>query len=118
MFADDSFTDVTSVPPVRDALSDTVRETLHFFHQGRTVAEICRIRGLKDSTIFGHLEEAMHAGEKIDINSLVSATAQKEIAAAFGKRGFGNLGGVVEALGGKYGYGECRVVRAALQLSR
>jgi hypothetical protein len=49
------------------------------------------------------------------VNTLVSAGAQREIAAAFERHGFGNLGGVVETLGGKYGYGECRVVRAALQ---
>ena len=117
MFADDSFTDSVGVPPVRGGrgLSDTVRETLHFFRQGRTVAEISRIRNLKDGTIFGHLEEALLAGEPIPVNDLVSVPAQKEIAAAFAKYGFGNLGGVVESFGGKYGYGECRVVRAVLQ---
>jgi hypothetical protein len=46
---------------------------------------------------------------------LVSAEARRDIAAAFVRHGFGNLTGVVESLGGKYGYGECRVVRAALQ---
>ena len=40
---------------------------------------------------------------------------QRDIAAAFTKHGFGNLGGVVESLGGRYGYGECRIVRAARQ---
>jgi len=117
MFADDSFTSGADVPPARAGrgLSDTVQETLHFFRQGRTVAEISRIRSLKDGTIFGHLEEALFAGEPIPVNDLVSVAAQKEIAAAFAKYGFGNLGGVVESFGGKYGYGECRVVRAALQ---
>ena len=96
-------------------LSDTVRETLHFFRQGRAVSEIATIRGFKDNTIYNHLEEAMLAGEAIDVNSLVSAGAQREIAAAFQRHGFGSLGIVVETLGGKYTYGECRVVRAALQ---
>ena len=58
----------------------------------------------------------MLAGETIHVNRLVSAAAQTDIAAAFAKHGFGNLGGVVESFGGKYGYGECRVVRAALQI--
>ncbi len=57
----------------------------------------------------------MLAGEAIDVNSLVSAGAQQDIAAAFERHGFGNLGGVVESLGGKYSYGECRLVRAALK---
>ncbi|MGA9778495.1 MAG: RecQ family ATP-dependent DNA helicase [Limisphaerales bacterium] len=105
-----------SVPMLRRSrLTDTVRETLHFFRQGKTVLEIAKIRGFKDGTIYSHLEEAMLAGETIDLNVLVSTNAQHEITAAFKKYGFGNLAGAVESFGGKYGYGECRVVRAALQ---
>jgi ATP-dependent DNA helicase RecQ len=117
MFADDFPPGGTpSVPmPRRSRLTDSVRETLHFFQQGRTVSEIAKIRGFKDSTIYGHLEEAMLAGEVIDVNALVTAGAQRDIAAAFARHGFGNLGGVVESLGGKCGYGECRIVRAAMQ---
>ena len=117
IFADDSFSG-TGILPVRSGrtmLNDTVRETLHFFRQGKTIPEISRVRGLKDGTIYSHLEEAMLAGEPIDINQLISSSAQKDIAAAFAKRGFGNLGGVVELLAGRYTYSECRLVRAALQ---
>ena len=96
-------------------MNDTARETLHFFRQGKTVAQIAKIRGLKTGTIYSHLEEAILAGEDIDVGSLVSPPAQKEIVAAFQQRGFGNLGGVVESLGDKYDYGQCRLVRAALQ---
>jgi hypothetical protein len=113
IFADDSFAE--PVAPMRSKLTDTVRETLHFFRQGRTVADIAQIRGLKDSTIYGHLEEAMLAGEAIDVNALLDAQAQKEIAAAFQRFGFGNLSGVVESFGGRYTHGECRVFRAATQ---
>jgi ATP-dependent DNA helicase RecQ len=118
IFADDFPADgMPSAPvPRRSQLTDSVRETLHFFQQGRAVSEIAKIRGFKDSTIYCHLEEAMLAGEAVDVNSLVSAEARRDIAAAFDRHGFGNLTGVVESLGGKYGYGECRVVRAALQI--
>ncbi|MGA2244769.1 MAG: RecQ family ATP-dependent DNA helicase [Verrucomicrobiota bacterium] len=117
MFADDSFTSETGVSPVRGGrdLSETVRETLHFFRQGKTVWEIARLRCLKEGTIFAHLEEAILAGEPIEVGGLVTVAAQKEIAAAFTRHGFGNLGGVLESLGGRYSYGQCRVVRAALQ---
>ena len=101
--------------PRRSRLTDTVRETLHFFQHGKTVSEIAHIRGLSAGTIYSHLEQAMLAGEAIDVNALVSAEAQREIAATFEKRGLGSLGLVVESLGGKYSYGECRLVRAALQ---
>jgi len=124
IFADDSFDSGTGVPPVRTGkmpvpqrsrLTDTVRETLHFFQQGKTVPEIARVRGVKDGTIYSHLEEAMLAGEAIDVKSLLTAEAQRDIAAAFARHGFNGLGGVVAALGGKYGYGQCRIVRAAMQ---
>ena len=115
IFADDSFTESAAPMPRRSRLTDTVCETLHFFRQGRSVAEIAKIRGFKDGTIYTHLEEAMLAGEAIDVNTLVSVGAQREIAAAFRQHGFGNLGVVVETLGGKYAYGQCRIVRASLQ---
>ena len=117
VFADDFPADgMPSAPmPRRSRLTDSVRETLHFFQQGRAVSEIAKIRGFKDSTIYGHLEEAMLAGEALDVNSLVSAEARRDIAAAFDRHGFGNLTGVVESLGGRYDYSQCRIVRAAMQ---
>jgi hypothetical protein len=116
MFADNSFAEPAVPMPRRSRLTDPVRETLHFFRQGKSVAEIARIRGVKGGTIFGHLEEAILAGEAIDVNTLVSAEAQRDILAAFAKHGFGSLGLVVAALGGRYDYGLCRVVRAAMRV--
>jgi ATP-dependent DNA helicase RecQ len=102
--------------PRRSRLTDTVRETLHFFRQGKTVPEIARLRGVKDGTIYTHLEEAMLAGEAIDVKLLLTAEAQRDIAAAFARPGCGNLGsGTMASLGGRYDYGQCRIVRAAMQ---
>jgi ATP-dependent DNA helicase RecQ len=115
IFADDSFAQPVAPPPRRSRLTDTVLETLNFFRAGKTVSEIAKIRGFADSTIYGHLEQAMMAGEPIDVNALVSIEAQREIAAMFDQRGSGNLGQIVEAFAGKYSYGQCRMVRAALQ---
>jgi len=115
IFADDSFAEPSVPMPRRSRLTDTVRETLHFFRQGKSVREIAHLRGVKDGTIYSHLEEAMLAGEAINVKSLLTVEAQRDIAAALAKCGFGGLGGVMTALGGKYGYGECRIVRAAMQ---
>jgi len=117
MFADDFPQGGTAYAPMphRSRLTDTVRETLHFFRQGKTVPEIARLRGVKDGTIYTHLEEAMLAGEAIDVKSLLTAEAQRDIAAAFARPGCGNLGSVVASLGGRYDYGQCRIVRAAMQ---
>lgn len=116
MFADDSFSAPLPVVPQRSKLTDTVRETLHFLRQGKSVADIARLRGFKDSTIYSHLEEAIRAGEAVNLNSLLDTQAQHDIGAAFTRFGFGNLVGAVESLGGRYSHGQLRVYRAAKQM--
>jgi len=115
IFADDAFEVPAAPTPRRSQPTGTVRETLNYFRQGKTVAAIARQRGMVESTIYHHLELALQAGEAVDVNALVSAEARKAIAAAFQQHGFGNLSLVVEHLGGKYNYGQCRLVRAAMQ---
>jgi ATP-dependent DNA helicase RecQ len=115
MFAGDSFQGTPELPR-RGRLHATVRETLQLLRQGKSVAEIAQLRDVREGTVMSHLEEAMLAGEAIDVNTLVSAEAQQDIAAAFKQHGFGSLGLVVAALNGRYTYGQCRVVRAALQV--
>lgn len=116
MFADDSFEAPAAFVPQRSKLTDTVRETLHFFRQGKSVADIARIRGFKDGTIYSHLEEAIRAGESVNLNSLLDTQAQHDIGAAFTRFGFGNLVGAMESLGGCYSSGQLRVYRAAKQM--
>ena len=116
VFADDSFTEPAPIP-TRTRMNDTARETIHFFRQGKSVEDIARIRGLKDSTIYGHLEDAIRAGEAVELNRVVDEKGRQEIASAFKKHGFGNLTGAVESLGGRYSHGQLRVYRAAAQSS-
>jgi ATP-dependent DNA helicase RecQ len=115
MFADD--VPAEPPPPTRSSLNDTARETFYFFRQGKTVEQIALVRGLKESTIYGHLEDVLRAGEKIEVGRLLDEKAQQEIASAFKTRGFGNLTGAVESLGGRYSHGQLRIYRAAVQLS-
>ena len=115
IFADDSFGGPV-VSTARASLNETTRETIHFFKQGKSVEEIARLRGLKESTVYGHLEEAIRSGEGIEMNLLLDAEAQREIAAAFARHGFGNLTGAVESLGGRYSHGQLRVYRASAQM--
>ena len=114
IFADDSF-EAPAQPPRRSKLTDTVRETLDYFREGKTIGEIAQLRGVVESTIYNHLEVALQVGEPIDVNSIVSAEGKREITAAFKQRGFSSLATVVEHFGGKYNYGQCRIVRAAMQ---
>jgi ATP-dependent DNA helicase RecQ len=112
IFAEESFT----APPIRKtSLNDTTRETLRRFRAGESVEQIAASRGFAVSTIYGHLAAAIEAGEKIDVNELLTAEAQEQIAAAFKKFGFGNIGGARESLGNKFDYGLFRIYRAAKQ---
>jgi ATP-dependent DNA helicase RecQ len=116
MFAEDSFS--APAPPMRSKLTDTVRETLHFFRQGRAVAEIARLRGLKDGTILSHFEEAILAGEVVDLNRLMEPKARKEIAAVLAGHREAGLSPVFERFGGRHPYGHLRICRALMQLGR
>ena len=113
MFADDSFD--SSAPSRGARLTDTVMDSVRLFQSGQSVEQIATLRGLKDSTIYGHLSEAVATGEPIDVNRIVNKAAQQEIAAAFARFGFNNLGGALESFAGKYSYGQLRIYRAAVQ---
>ena len=114
IFAEESF-----VAPVeqRSSLGDTARETLRRFRAGDSPAEIAAARGLVAGTVYGHLATALEAGEPVDLNRLVNADAQVEIAAAFRRTGWGNIIGARELLGNKYDYGLLRIYRAAKNVS-
>ncbi len=119
IFADDSFNEPVAAPaPRRSRLTDTVRETLHFFRQGKSVTEIASIRGVKDGTILGHLEEAILAGEAIDVNRIIQPQARKEIAVVLAKHREASLSPVFEKLGGRHPYGHIRICRALKQAGR
>jgi ATP-dependent DNA helicase RecQ len=110
IFADDSFT----APPARkSSLNDTTRETLRRFRAGESTQEIAAARQITAGTVFGHLANAIEAGEAVELNQLVSVEAQAEITAAFARTGWGNIVGARELLGEKYDYGLLRVFRAA-----
>ena len=110
MFADDSFTAPAARP---SRLNETTQETLRRFRAGESVPQIAAAREITPGTVFGHLANALEAGELVDLNQLVSAEAQAEIAGAFQRTGWGNIVGAREALGEKYEYGLLRVCRAA-----
>ena len=110
IFADDSFI----TPPARKtSLNDTTRETLRRFRAGESVEQLASDRQSTAGTVFGHLANALEAGEPVDLHQLISAEAEAEITAAFTRTGWGNIVGARELLGEKYDYGLLRVYRAA-----
>jgi ATP-dependent DNA helicase RecQ len=115
VFADDSFTSPANGQSRRSRLNDTTRETLRLFRSGKSVADIAAKRSLAVSTIYGHLNTAIEAGEAVDITPLATAAEREVIRTAFQKHGFGNLVGVHEALGARYDMGLLRLCRTLEQ---
>src|SRR5262249_48401091 len=99
--------------PTRRRLNDTSRETLQLFRTGRSVQQIAADRGLVVGTIYTHLENAILAGENVDVGRLISPEQSKKIAAAFAAFGYDTLAGVLERLGDGFDYGQLKIYRAA-----
>ncbi|MBI2912874.1 MAG: HRDC domain-containing protein [Chloroflexi bacterium] len=102
------------VPSRRRArLGDSPRESLQRFRSGRSVEEIAAERGLANSTVYGHLAEAIEWGEAVEMDRFLTPSDQREIAAAFETVGPSNLTGVKELLGDRFDYGLLRIYRAS-----
>ena len=102
-------------PSEKRALSDTVQESYAMFQEGKPVDQIATRRGLKETTIYGHLAEALQTGHELDLRCIFSEAEIDELRRIFSQLGFGNLTGIYEAAGEKYDYGRLRIMRAALQ---
>ena len=96
------------------ALAPTARMTLKLFSEGQTPDAIAATRGLALSTVEEHLVWAMEAGERIDIQRLVSDDRRRAIEAAFEELGTTQLTPVMERLGDGYTYAELKYVRAVM----
>ncbi len=102
----------TSSQPEKTQLSRTAQDTLHLFRKGNSISQIAKERGVVRSTIYGHLEQAIRAGESVDISRLMTPDQHTQIAAAFGRTGFTNLAGAKELVGDLCDYDQLRLFRA------
>ena len=93
----------------------TYRETLDLYTQGLSIVEVSQRRGLAETTIMGHLEHLMAAGESLSLErELPSAERVTRIAEAFDQTESWNLTPVKELLGDDFSYNELRLVRVWL----
>ncbi|MCK4553764.1 RecQ family ATP-dependent DNA helicase, partial [Candidatus Parcubacteria bacterium] len=93
----------------------TYEETKKYFLQKLPIEKVAEKRGLAPSTIAGHLEKLIAAGEKLDIDYLKPPAERFEIIKkAFQKSGELNLSPVREILGEEYSYDELRLARMFL----
>jgi ATP-dependent DNA helicase RecQ len=98
-------------------LAVTAEASLALFVQGKTVEDVAAARGLKPSTIYAHLADAV-AARRIELDRVVSLTAAEsaeieEAFAACARTAPGSLGAVHEKLGGRYEYGVLKCFAAA-----
>ncbi|MEI6296184.1 MAG: helix-turn-helix domain-containing protein [bacterium] len=96
----------------------TIDETKKLFEQGKTIKEMCSIRGVTANTIFNHLEKIKEEDPEINFSYLtktVSKTKQIKIRAALMSVGTTNgkylLSPVKTYLGDKFTFDEIRLIR-------
>jgi ATP-dependent DNA helicase RecQ len=100
-----------------DAVTDTAEETLQLFRLGMDVEAIARQRGLKPTTVYNHLVQAIEQGE-VPLAEVVALAEEEMKAIRFAfEHHFAEkrLKPVYEALDGAYPYELLRCVRAALE---
>ena len=93
--------------------SRTGAETLALFKGGMTVAQIARHRNLRESTVYGHLADAVARGDA-DLAEVVELEAADiaRIVEVMEWHPGPSLKPVFEALEGRYDYGVLRCIRA------
>ena len=92
-------------------LGTTYVQTRQLLQQGMSIKEIARERGLAESTIAGHLNRLVRAGEKLDLGPLLPHQERFDlIRAALVETGGEYLSPAKEVLGDEYSYDEIRIV--------
>lgn len=99
---------------------DTYAGTLAIWNEGKNIAQIAKVRGLKESTIFSHIEKLIKNGKinRNDFPRLLTPALEKvlpEIHAAFCELDTNKLSPIFEKLAGKYSYDELRIARIIYQ---
>jgi ATP-dependent DNA helicase RecQ len=95
---------------------DTYTISLKLFQSGKSVDEIAEIRGLSVNTIELHLTRYISTGE-VNLDKLVEKKKAAKIVEAILKFGESDsLAAIKEYLGAEYGYGEIRMVLAAMRV--
>jgi RecQ family ATP-dependent DNA helicase len=94
----------------------TLLPTLTLLKAGLSYAQIADRRGLKPTTIAGHIVDLASKGEAFDVDVHVPRGKRQLIESLFSKHGTDRLKPAVEAAGGRVNYDEARLVRVALKV--
>ncbi|MEO7099817.1 MAG: RQC domain-containing protein, partial [Luteolibacter sp.] len=105
---------LTSSPqkPKSGGLNDTALETMAHWRLGKSVGEIAKIRNVTESTIEGHLAQAIEHGERFDPRAFYTAAEEREMQAALDGYDEASLKPVFDQLEGRISYGKLKLYRA------
>jgi len=98
--------------------SDTIKQTLYYFHKGESVSAIAKTRELKESTVYDHLAKGIEIGV-VDVTNVIELDEKtfKEIVAtmdSFDAKTERKLKPVHEALDEQYDYGVLKCILASI----
>ncbi len=110
---------VDSLTPPSGIIGETIRESGRLVSSGLSLSETAERRGLKETTILGHLERLVRAGVPITMYSAMPPPERvPRIEEAFAHLGYELLRPVWEELGGDFSYEELRLVRIGIYAQR
>jgi ATP-dependent DNA helicase RecQ len=99
-------------------LTNTHFRTLALIDRGLSAEAISEERGLRLTTVYGHLALLAKAGQLTDIDRFVDATVRSRVEAAIDQVGMDRLVPIFDALNGTVSYGEIRLVCAVRSAAR
>ncbi|WP_310411123.1 DNA helicase RecQ [Chamaesiphon sp. OTE_8_metabat_110] len=99
-------------PPTKSDVSHTHLQTLDFYQQGMSLADIATRRSMRESTIFDHLVKLLECGYSVEIDLIVPAKKATAIEQAIAIVGAEKLTPIKAHLGDDYTYEEIKLVRA------
>jgi ATP-dependent DNA helicase RecQ len=99
-------------PRVSGGNADSIAVSLGLFKNGQTPAQIAETRNLAETTILGHLAQAIENGERLDPRAFFTAAEEAQMQAAL--EGYHELAlkPVFEQLEGRISYGKLKIYRA------
>jgi len=95
-------------------ISDTVRETYDIYLAGKSIQEIAKLRGLKETTIYSHFE-VLIVNKLIELDDIINSVKKEKILAVLRGRDFTNLKEIKEQLDESISYGEIKCVLASVK---
>ena len=101
--------------PPPEIIGDSIRESGRLVSSGMSLAEVAKRKGLKETTVLGHLERLARGGVALTLDSAMPPPDRvRHIEEAFANLGHELLRPVRDELGEEFSYEELRLVRVGI----